>query len=96
MTTISVFAKTATPLGCDWIVHVAGINLAWCATQVSVRLAVRNALSEATWLGAKTLAMPFVGCGTGGLDPQQFREIAVQEALKASEGVGVLSLVEYA
>jgi len=82
-------------LPCDWVVHVAGINLAWYATETSVRLAVRNALSEAEWLGAGTVAMPLVGCGTGGLHPQQFRDIAVQEALETSEGVGVLTLVEF-
>ena len=49
------------------IIHVAGINLYWLATEWSIRRCVRSAIARAGELGARSLAMPLIGAGTGGL-----------------------------
>ncbi|GHT90853.1 hypothetical protein AGMMS50289_14790 [Betaproteobacteria bacterium] len=48
------------------IIHVAGINLFWFATEKSIRLSVRSALKLATEKGYRTIAFPLIGAGTGG------------------------------
>ena len=48
------------------IVHVAGINLLWRASERSVRGAVRSALALAAARGWRSVAMPLIGAGSGG------------------------------
>lgn len=48
------------------IIHVAGINLLWVATEFSIRASVRSAMAKATQIGARSVAMPRIGAGTGG------------------------------
>lgn len=50
------------------IIHVAGINLFWRASERSIRDSVRNALDCAVKLELKSLAFPIVGAGSGGFD----------------------------
>lgn len=50
------------------IIHVAGINLLWRASERSIRDSVRNALDSALKLGVKSLAFPIIGAGSGGFD----------------------------
>lgn len=66
---------------CDatWIVHVAGINLAWSASRDSVRQATATGLRLARWLGARTVALPLIGAGSGGLDQTVARDVIRQE-----------------
>ncbi|KZN44965.1 macro domain-containing protein [Pseudoalteromonas luteoviolacea] len=47
------------------IIHVAGINLCWYATEYSVRQSVINAIKLAEANSFKTLAMPLIGAGSG-------------------------------
>jgi O-acetyl-ADP-ribose deacetylase len=55
------------------IIHVAGINLLWRASEASVRAAVRSAVRVAEDAGASSLAFPVIGSGSGGLK----RELAL-------------------
>ena len=48
------------------IIHVAGIGLAWIASERSVRASVRNALAVASAHGLHSLAFPLIGAGVGG------------------------------
>ena len=50
------------------IIHVAGINLLWRASERSIRDSVRNAVDSALKLGVKSLAFPIIGAGSGGFD----------------------------
>jgi O-acetyl-ADP-ribose deacetylase (regulator of RNase III) len=47
------------------IIHVAGINLLWFATEYSVRAAVRNALHLVDKEGFKSVGFPIIGAGSG-------------------------------
>ena len=51
--------------------HVAGIGMLWRASERSVRLSVRNALRLAKDAGFRSLAMPTIGAGTGGLSEER-------------------------
>lgn len=48
------------------IIHVAGINLLWRASERSIRLSVCNAVAVALEHGIKRLAAPVIGAGSGG------------------------------
>lgn len=62
------------------IIHVAGIDLLWRASQRSVQLSVRNALRIAGEAGYGSLAMPTIGAGTGGLSEERVLGLTVGEA----------------
>ncbi|CAN5446014.1 macro domain-containing protein [soil metagenome] len=48
------------------IIHVAGINVLWRSSQVSVRAGVRNALAIARDQNFRSIAFPLIGAGSGG------------------------------
>lgn len=50
------------------IIHVAGINMLWTATETSIRLSTRSAITEATRHGFTSLALPAIGAGSGRFD----------------------------
>lgn len=50
------------------IVHVAGIDLLWRASERSIRDSVRSAVALAIEHGHRSLAMPLIGAGSGGFD----------------------------
>jgi ADP-ribosylglycohydrolase/O-acetyl-ADP-ribose deacetylase (regulator of RNase III) len=62
-------------LNATWIVHAAGIDLAWTASRDSVRHATASALRLARWLGARTVALPLIGAGSGGLGERVARDV---------------------
>jgi len=66
------------------IIHVAGINLLWRASQYSISESARNAMTEAQKLGVKSIAFPIIGAGSGGFSSSKAEEILV-EALKPFE-----------
>jgi O-acetyl-ADP-ribose deacetylase (regulator of RNase III) len=50
------------------IIHVAGINMLWRASERSIRASVRNAVAIAVHEGYESLAFPVIGAGSGGFD----------------------------
>lgn len=48
------------------IIHVAGINLLWRASERSIRSSVRNATALARERSFRSLAFPLIGSGSGG------------------------------
>lgn len=60
--------------GARSLVHVAGLTALWRATSQSVYLSARNAVHAATSIGARTLTMPLIGAGHGGLTREESRE----------------------
>ncbi len=62
------------------IIHVAGINMLWRASEGSIRASVRNAVSVAVDHGVLTLACPVVGAGSGGFSEDDAVELIRQEA----------------
>ena len=47
------------------IIHVAGINMFWIATQSSVTNSVKNAMNLVDDQGFKSVAFPIIGAGSG-------------------------------
>lgn len=68
-------------LNCKGIIHVAGINLMWRASEKSIRLSVQNALFVAAQNNYKRIAFPIIGAGSGGFDRNRALEI-MQDELK--------------
>jgi O-acetyl-ADP-ribose deacetylase (regulator of RNase III) len=61
-------ATGAGRLGFKCIIHVAGINMLWRASEPSIRNSVSNALRVAREQHVLSLAMPLIGAGSGGFD----------------------------
>lgn len=57
---------TAGRLPFKGIIHVAGINLLWRASENSIRNSVKNAVRLAHEEGFTSLAFPLIGAGSGG------------------------------
>jgi len=51
------------------IIHAAGINLLWRATEESIRKSVENAMQIVNEKGFASVAFPIIGAGTGGFTP---------------------------
>lgn len=49
------------------IIHVAGLNAFWRATEPGVRACTRSAMELAARHGFTSMAFPLIGAGTGGL-----------------------------
>jgi O-acetyl-ADP-ribose deacetylase (regulator of RNase III) len=61
------------------IIHVAGINAIWRASERSVRDSVRNAVAMAQKHGCRSIAFPLIGSGSGGLKPERVKTIMLDE-----------------
>ena len=48
------------------IIHVAGLQWTWTASEFSIRESTRNAVKLATEMKLQSLALPLIGAGTGG------------------------------
>lgn len=76
------------------IIHVAGINMLWRASERSIRDSTRNAMAVARSRGFRSMAMPIIGAGSGGFAPASALELLLDE-LGSCEGVDV-TIVRYA
>jgi O-acetyl-ADP-ribose deacetylase (regulator of RNase III) len=61
------------------IIHVAGINMLWRASERSVRDSVRHAVALAEEKGFRSIAFPLIGAGSGGMAPERARAIMEEE-----------------
>lgn len=61
------------------IIHVAGINMLWRASEHSIRLSVRSAMALAHEKGFHSIAFPLIGAGSGGMSPERVRFIMEDE-----------------
>ncbi len=63
------------------IIHVAGINMLWFSSEKIVRKCVASALTLATEKDFRSIAMPLIGAGTGGLSSDKVLHIMRDEAV---------------
>jgi len=61
------------------IIHVAGINMLWRASERSIRDSVRNAMDLAHEHGFQSIAFPVIGAGSGGFNQERAKEIMLDE-----------------
>ena len=64
------------------IVHVAGINMLWRASEWSIRQCVRNAMALAHEKGFKSIAFPLIGAESGGFNQDRAKAIMEDELAK--------------
>jgi O-acetyl-ADP-ribose deacetylase len=81
-------------LGFKHIIHVAGINMLWRASEQSIRDGVANALRAAREHGVRSLAMPLIGAGSGGFDESRVLALIV-EALAAEPDDVEVTIVRF-
>lgn len=61
------------------IIHIAGINSFWRASEYSIRHSVRNAMALAEQQGFTSIAFPIIGSGSGGFSQAKALEIMLDE-----------------
>jgi len=66
-----------------YMLHAAALHAYWRASETSVRLAARSIFATARELDIRTLAIPLLGAGTGGLEPVRSFQL-IYEAWVAS------------
>lgn len=76
------------------IIHVAGIDLQWRASETSVRDSVRHALALAAELGYASVAFPLIGAGSGKADAATVERWMTEE-FAASDYPGEIRLVRF-
>jgi O-acetyl-ADP-ribose deacetylase (regulator of RNase III) len=90
----SAVVTTAGRLPYRGIIHVAGIDMLWRASERSIRDSVANALARAREYNFRSLAFPLIGAGSGGFDEE--RALAVMmSALEAGGAQFDVTVVRY-
>ncbi|HBN77788.1 MAG TPA: Appr-1-p processing protein [Planctomycetaceae bacterium] len=73
------------------IIHVAGINMLWRSSEISIRNSVRNAVEIASKREFQSIAMPIIGAGSGGGKADKVLKLIQDELTKlAYEGEVVI------
>jgi O-acetyl-ADP-ribose deacetylase len=75
------------------IIHVAGINLLWRASERSIRDSVRHALRLTHEKGFRSVAFPLIGAGSGGFGEQRAKEVMLDELSKLEVPIAVKVVV---
>jgi len=75
------------------IIHVAGINLLWRASERSIRDSVRNAMALVREHGFRSVAFPLIGAHSGGFSPARSQELILEELSGLTTEVEVLVVV---
>lgn len=64
------------------IIHVAGINMLWTASEFSIRESTRNAVRLAHEKGFTSMALPLIGAGSGRFNQEKTKSIMLDELSK--------------
>ncbi len=64
------------------IIHVAGINWFWRASEQSIRDSVKNAVRLAHEKDFRSIAFPLIGAGSGGFNQEQAKTLMLDELRK--------------
>ncbi|MAT72692.1 MAG: Appr-1-p processing protein [Planctomycetaceae bacterium] len=76
------------------IIHVAGINLLWRASETSIRASVASALSVANNESFGSIAIPAIGAGSGGFGEEESLRLIEDEITQHPLSIDV-TLVRY-
>ncbi|MCY2995527.1 MAG: macro domain-containing protein [Planctomycetota bacterium] len=75
------------------ILHVAGINLLWRASERSIRDSVRNAMALAVEHGFRSIAFPLIGAGSGGFNQERAKAVMLDELRTLESPLEVMVVV---
>lgn len=78
-----------------YVIHAAGMPPGGQATESSVRSSARRSLELASERGCRSVAIPAIGAGVGGLSAQRAAEILIAEARAHLEGETSLEEVRF-
>jgi O-acetyl-ADP-ribose deacetylase (regulator of RNase III) len=78
-----------------FVIHAAGMPPGGAATPESVRASLRRSLELAAERGCRTIAIPAIGAGVGGLSLQRCAEILIEEARAHLAGGTTLEEVRF-
>jgi O-acetyl-ADP-ribose deacetylase (regulator of RNase III) len=67
-------------LPATYVIHAAGMPPGGAADEESVRSSVHRSLELAREKGCRSIAIPAIGAGIGGLSPQRCAEVLLEEA----------------
>lgn len=84
---------SAGKLPCKGIIHVAGINMLWRASERSIRDSVRNAIQLAQQKRFQSIAFPLIGAGSGGFNQEQAKSLMLDELSKFDVPISVRIVV---
>jgi len=76
------------------IIHVAGINMFWCASEKSIRSSVKNAMNIVEEQGFSSVAFPVIGAGSGSFNARRALDLMVDE-LSQLQSTAQVILVEF-
>ena len=85
----SARVTTAGKLPHKAIIHVAGINLLWRASELSIRASVKNAMEIVHAKGYTSVAFPVIGAGSGSFNTERALEILVDALSEIESDVQV-------
>ena len=71
------------------IIHVAGINDFWRASETSIRASVRNAMAIAVREGYASIGFPILGAGSGGFEAAKAERLMRDELTRIQANVEV-------
>ncbi|QDT59484.1 O-acetyl-ADP-ribose deacetylase [Stieleria bergensis] len=89
----SAVVTSAGKLPFKGIIHVAGINMFWQASEQSIRGSVRSAIQIADEEGFDSIAFPLIGAGSGGFDQEKATAIMLDELQSLESPVEVTVVV---
>lgn len=78
----------------SFIIHVAGINMYWLATEYSVRTSVINAMKIVNQKNISSVAFPLIGSGSGSRGKEWSLSI-MQETFKDINSEAEITIVKY-
>lgn len=89
------FATGAGALSARYVIHAAGMAPGEPASEESVRAAMRRSLEIARELGCRTVAVPAIGAGVGGLSTQRSAELLLAEARAHLTGASSIEEIRF-
>lgn len=72
------------------IIHVAGINLLWMASEQSIRHSVKHAMEIVNEKRFRSVAFPLIGSGSGNFNRSQAKEIILDALLHSISSAQVM------
>lgn len=76
------------------IIHVAGINMLWRASEYSIRRSVASAVDIVNSKGFSSIAFPVIGAGSGGFAMDEALEL-MQDELQAIDSEAAVTIVRF-